>query len=155
LADMANMFRIVGAIGIGAGLVLIALALWPLMNGQPLALLGSFLLTQAVAAISAGVIAMGFGQLIAINQRVADGIEGLVDYIRNQDEESAPAPSTSRDVFANVPDYSPRRDPPIVREGTHRNHTVLSLEDGTIAVQTTSGWKRFRRIRDFDRLLTA
>jgi hypothetical protein len=82
-------------------------------------------------------------------------MEDLFDYLRNQEEEGVPAAGPQRDIFANVPDYSPRRDPPIVKEGTYREHTVLTLEDGTIAVQTTSGWKRFRRIRDFDRLLTA
>ena len=152
---MANVFRIIGAVAVVAGLILIAAALAPLMDGKPLALLGSFLLTQAVAAISAGIIALGFGHLIAVNERVAENIEELVDYIRGQDEESAPEPSPGHDAFANVPDYSPRRDPRIVKEGTYRDHTVLTLEDGTVAVQTTSGWKRFRRIRDFDRLLPA
>lgn len=152
---MANILRVVGAIGIGVGLILIVLALLPLLHGEPLALSGSFFLTQAAAAISAGIIALGLGQLIAVNQRVADNIEGLVAYIRDQDEEDAPAAGSQRDIFANVPDYSPRRDPPIVKEGTYRDHTVLTLEDGTVAIQTTSGWKRFRRIRDFDRLLPA
>ncbi|MGE0240457.1 MAG: hypothetical protein AB7S59_17185 [Parvibaculaceae bacterium] len=152
---MASILRIVGAIGIVIGLVLIAVALAPLARGQPFALIGSFLITQAAAAISAGIIAVGFGQLIAVNQRVADNTARLLDYIRHQDEDGAPAAGSARDIFANVPDYSPRRDPPIVKEGTYRDHTVLTLEDGAIAVQTTSGWKRFRRIRDFDRLLTA
>lgn len=152
---MANILRVVGAILIGVGLILIAVALLPLLHREPLALSGSFFLTQAAAAISAGIIALGLGQLIAVNQRVADNIEGLVAYIRDQDEEDAPAAGSPRDIFANVPDYSPRRDPPIVKEGTYRDHTVLTLEDGTVAIQTTSGWKRFRRIRDFDRLLPA
>lgn len=154
---MATVFRIIGAIAIGVGLFLVAVALAPLMEGKPLAVLGSFYLTQAVAAISAGIIALGVGQLIAVNERVADSIDELIDYIRDEDEgeDSIPAPSNGRDVFANVPDYSPRRDPRIVKEGTYRDHTVLTLEDGTVAVQTTSGWKRFRKIRDFDRLLTA
>jgi hypothetical protein len=152
---MANLLRIVGAIGIIIGLGLIALALAPMMEGQPLALIGSPLITQAAVAIGAGIIALGFGQLIAVSQNVADSVGDLLDYIRNQDEPGAAETSTSRDVFANVPDYSPRHDPPIVKEGMYRDHTVLTLEDGTVAVQTTSGWKRFRRIRDFERLLTA
>jgi hypothetical protein len=152
---MASHFRIIGAIGLIAGLTLIAVALAPLVQGQPLALLGSFLLTQAVAAISAGVIALGLGQLIAVNQRVADDVASLVDYFQGQEEAGAPMAGSVRDVFANVPDYKPRRDPPIVKEGTYRDHTVLTLQDGTVAVQTTSGWKRFRRIHDFERLLTA
>lgn len=154
---MANIFRIVGAIGIIVGLVLIALALAPLVGvnlATPIG--GPPLMMQAVAALAAGVVALGFGQLIAVNQRVADNMDNLLDYIRNhQDEEPAPAAGSSHDVFANIPDYSPRRDPPIVKEGTYREHTVLTLEDGTVAVQTPAGWKRFRRIRDFERLLTA
>jgi hypothetical protein len=125
------------------------------VSGPSFTSFGPAILTQAVAALAAGVVALGLGQLIAVNQRVADNIENLLESIRNQDAESGPTPSSSRDVFANVPDYSPRRDPPIVKEGTYREHTVLTLEDGTVAVQTPSGWKRFRRIRDFDRLLTA
>jgi hypothetical protein len=152
---MANILRIAGAIGILIGLGLIALAVLPVAQGQPVSLIGSPLLTPAVIAVSAGIIALGFGQLIAINQSVADNMADLLDYIRSQDEAGAPAAGTVHDAFANVPDYSPRRDPPIIKEGTYRDHTVLTLEDGTVAVQTTSGWKRFRKIRDFDRLLTA
>ena len=152
---MANILRVVGAIVIAVGLILIAAALMPLVRGEPFALSASFFLNQAAAAIAVGIIAMGLGQLIAVNQRVANNIEGLAAYIRDQDEQGAPAAGSQRDIFANVPDYSPRRDPPIVKEGTYRDHTVLTLEDGTVAIQTTSGWKRFRRIRDFDRLLPA
>ncbi|MGE0007367.1 MAG: hypothetical protein AB7S92_17480 [Parvibaculaceae bacterium] len=152
---MANIMRFVGVIGIVAGLVLIAVAAAPLVQGQPFALAGSALLTQALVAISAGVIVLGLGQLIALNDRLADSMEGFLDYMRGEDEAGAPPAGSARDIFANVPDYSPRRDPPIVKEGTYRDHTVLTLEDGTVAVQTTAGWKRFRRIRDFDRLLTA
>jgi hypothetical protein len=126
-----------------------------LVQGQAFALLGSFLVTQGVAVVSAGIIALGFGQLISVNQLVVENTASLLDYIRNQDGEGAEPQSGGRDVFADVPDYSPRRDPPIVKEGVYRDHTVLTLEDGTVAVQTTSGWKRFRRIRDFERLLTA
>jgi hypothetical protein len=152
---MANILRIVGAIGIILGLGLIALALAPLVqNGASVASFGSAFTTQAVAALAAGVVGLGLGQLISVNQRIADNTENLLDYLRNHDQEPAPAASSSRDVFANVPDYSPRRDPPIVKEGTYREHAVLTLEDGTVAVQTTSGWKRFRRIRDFEHLLT-
>jgi hypothetical protein len=154
---MVNIFRIIGVIAILAGIAIAGIGLAPVVQGQPFALLGSFLVTQAVAAITAGIIALGFGHLIAVSQRVAENTAGLLDYIRNQDGEGAEAPAANsgRDVFADVPDYSPRRDPPIVKEGVYRDHTVLTLEDGTVAVQTTSGWKRFRRIRDFDRLLTA
>jgi hypothetical protein len=152
---MANVLRVVGAIAIAVGLILIAAALMPLVKGEPFSFSGSFFLNLAVAAIVIGILALGFGQLIAVNQRVADNIEGLAAYIRDQDEQGAPAAGSQRDIFANVPDYSPRRDPPIVKEGTYRDHTVLTLEDGTVAIQTTSGWKRFRRIRDFDRLLPA
>jgi hypothetical protein len=152
---MANIFRIVGAIGIIVGLVLIALSLAPLAGVNLPMPFGPPFMMQAVAALAAGAVALGFGQLIAVSQRVADNMESLLDYIRRQDAEPAPAAGSSQDVFANVPDYSPRRDPPIVKEGTYREHTVLTLEDGTVAVQTASGWKRFRRIRDFERLLTA
>jgi hypothetical protein len=155
---MAIIFRIIGVIAILGGIGLIGLALAPLVQGQTFALLGSFLVTQGVAAVSAGIIALGFGQLLTVNQRVVENTASLLDYIRNQDgerAEGAEAQAGGRDVFANVPDYSPRRDPPIVKEGVYRDHTVLTLEDGTVAIQTTSGWKRFRRIRDFERLLTA
>jgi hypothetical protein len=153
---MAHILRIVGAIGIIIGLVLIALALAPLAGWNFSTPLGPPFMMQAVAALAAGVVALGLGQLVAVNQRLADNTENLLDYLRRRpDEEPAPAVGSSQDVFANVPDYSPRRDPPIVKEGTWRDHTVLTLEDGTVAVQTPSGWKRFRRIRDFERLLTA
>jgi uncharacterized protein YacL len=152
---MAYVFRIVGAIGIIVGLALIALALAPLAGWNFSTPMGPPFVMQGVALLAVGVVALGFGQLIAVNQRVADNMESLLDYIRRQDEESAPAAGSSHDVFANIPDYSPRRDPPIVKEGTYREHTVLTLEDGTVAVQTPSGWKRFRRIRDFERLLSA
>jgi hypothetical protein len=152
---MAYIFRIVGAIGIIVGLVIIGLVLAPLAGWNFSTPIGPFFIPQGVAALAAGVIALALGQLISVNQRMADNMESLLDYIRKQDDEPAPAAGSARDIFANVPDYSPRRDPPIVKEGTYREHTVLTLEDGTIAVQTTSGWKRFRRIRDFDRLLTA
>ena len=154
---MANILRIVGIVGILIGLALIARALAPLAHGQSFEMLGPIFTTEAAAALSVGIIALGFGQLIAVNQRMADHMETLADYITSQEEGAAGAPAagSARDVFANVPDYSPRRDPPIVKEGMYREHTVLTLEDGTVAVQTTSGWKRFRRIRDFERLLTA
>jgi hypothetical protein len=152
---MANILRIVGAIGIIIGLVLIALPLAPLVGGNFSTPIGPAFIPQGVAALAAGVVALGLGQLIAVNQRVADNMENILDHIRRQEAEPAPAAGSSNDVFANVPDYSPRRDPPIVKEGTYREHTVLTLEDGTVAVQTHSGWKRFRRIRDFERLLTA
>jgi hypothetical protein len=152
---MANFFRIVGAIGIIVGLALIALALAPLAVSNFSTPIGPPFIAQGVATLAAGVLALGLGQLIAVNQRVADNMDNLLDYIRNQDRDTAPVAGSSRDIFANVPDYSPRRDPPIVKEGTYREHTVLTLEDGTVAVQTPSGWKRFRRIRDFERLLTA
>lgn len=153
---MANVFRILGAIGIILGLGLIALALAPLVYpAASFPFLGPSVMTQAVGALAAGVVALGFGQLTAVNQRVADNMENLLTQIRRRDEEPPPAAGPSQDVFANVPDYSPRRDPPIVKEGMYREHTVLTLEDGTVAVQTHSGWKRFRRIRDFERLLTA
>jgi hypothetical protein len=155
--DMANILRIVGAIGICAGLTLIAVTLAPLVRGEPLALTGQFLITPAAFAISAGVIALGLGQLIVINQDMADTMTSFLHHIRSRNEyaEDVRAPSPARDVFASVPSYSPRRDPPIVEEGTYRSHTVLTLEDGTVAVQTPSGWKRFQRIGDFDRLLRA
>src|SRR5262249_36653449 len=154
--NMAHIFRIVGAIGIAVGLVLIALALAPLVGWNFPTPFGPPFMMQAVAALAAGVVALGLGQLIAINQRVADNLENFLEHMRQRpDEESVPAAGASHDVFANVPDYSPRRDPPIVKEGTYRDHTVLTLEDGTVAVQTPAGWKRFRRIRDFERLLTA
>jgi len=105
--------------------------------------------------MAAGIVALGFGQLIAVNQRVADNMESLLSQLRHRDEAAGPVAGSSQDVFSNVPDYSPRRDPPIVKEGMYREHTVLTLEDGTVAVQTPAGWKRFRRIRDFERLLTA
>ena len=127
----------------------------PLVGGNSSSPIGAPLIAQGVAALVAGILALGFGQLIAVNQRVADNMDNLLDYIRSQDRDTAPAAGSSRDVFANVPDYSPRRDPPIVKEGTYREHTVLTLEDGTVAVQTQSGWKRFRRIRDFERVLNA
>jgi hypothetical protein len=153
---MAYIFRIVGAIGIIVGLVIIGIVLAPLAGWNFSAQIGPFFIPQGVAALAAGIIALGLGQLISVNQRMADNLESLLDHIRKQEEEPAPtAAGSARDIFANIPDYSPRRDPPIVKEGTYREHTVLTLEDGTIAVQTTSGWKRFRRIRDFDRLLTA
>jgi hypothetical protein len=152
---MAYIFRIVGAIGIIVGLALIALALAPLAGWNFSTPMGPPFVMQGVALLAVGVVALGFGQLIAVNQRVADNMESLLDYIRRQDEEPASAAGSSHDVFANIPDYSPRRDPPIVKEGTYREHTVLTLEDGTVAVQTPSGWKRFRRIRDFERLLSA
>jgi hypothetical protein len=151
---MANLFRIVGVIGIIVGLALVALALAPLTGSNVSTPIGPAFIAQGVAALAGGVLALGLGQLIALNQRVADNMDNLLDYIRNQDRDG-PVAGPSRDVFANVPDYSPRRDPPIVKEGTYREHTVLTLEDGTVAVQTPSGWKRFRRIRDFERLLTA
>jgi hypothetical protein len=153
--DMANILRIIGAIGICAGLTLLAVSLAPLVRGEPLALTGPFLITQAAVATSAGIIALGLGQLIAISQDIAESMANLLDHMRSRDEEDAPAAEPESDVFANVPNYSPRRDPPIVREGTYRSHTVLTLEDGTVAIQTPSGWKRFQRIRDFDRLLRA
>jgi hypothetical protein len=153
---MANIFRILGALGIIFGLVLIALALAPLVGWNFSTPIGPPFMMQPVAALAAGIVALGLGQLIAVNQRVADNMETLLDHLRRQpDEEPAPAAGSSQDVFANIPDYSPRRDPPIVKEGTWRDHTVLTLEDGTVAVQTPAGWKRFRRIRDFERLLTA
>ncbi len=154
---MANIFRIIGAITILAGLGLIAVALAPLAEGRGLALPGWFLLGQAATAISAGIFALGLGQLIAVNQRIADNIAGLYDYIRNQDGEEEPAPraAPARQSLANIPNYDPRRDPPVVKEGTYRARTVLTLEDGTVAVETSSGWKRFRTIRDFDRLMPA
>jgi hypothetical protein len=154
--DMANILRIIGAIGICAGLTFLAVTLAPLVRGEPLALTGPFLITQAAVAISAGIIALGLGQLIAVSQDMAESMASLLDHMRSRDvEEDAPAAEPERDVFANVPNYSPRRDPPIVREGTYLSHTVLTLEDGTVAIQTPSGWKRFQRIRDFDRLLRA
>jgi hypothetical protein len=155
---MANILRIIGAIGICAGLTLIAVTLAPLVRGEALALAGPFLISQAAVGIFAGIIALGLGQLIAVNQDMAESMAGLLDHMRSQgeeDEEEAPAPTPGHDIFANVPNYSPRRDPPIVKEGTYRSHTVLTLEDGTLAIQTPSGWKRFQRIRDFDRLLRA
>jgi hypothetical protein len=157
MVDMASFFRILGAIGIGAGFALIGLALWPLKEGQPVALAGSPFITQATAAILIGIIGLGFSQLIAVNQRTARSLEGLRAYFREQDDGSAEAPAAApgRDILANIPNYRPDRDPPVVKEGTYRDYAVLTLEDGSLVVHTTSGWKRFRQIRDFDRLLTA
>ena len=153
---MANILRLLGAIGIIVGLVLIALSLAPLAGLNLPTQIGAPFMMQAIAALGAGVVALALGHLIAVNQRVADNVENLLDHIRRQQsDEPVAAAGSSQDVFANVPDYSPRRDPPIVKEGTYREYTVLTLEDGTVAVQTPSGWKRFRRIRDFDRMLTA
>jgi hypothetical protein len=155
---MANIFRIIGTIGLVLGIVTIGWVLLGPRFGQPPLPLAPLYLNQAVAAIVGGIIALGLGQLIAVAQRVEENTAGILDYVRGQESsepaEAAPA-QNGHDVFANVPDYSPRRDPPIVKEGTYRDHTILTLEDGTVAIQTTAGWKRFRRVRDFDRLLSA
>ena len=153
---MANILRIIGLVAICVGLVLMAVGLWPLAMGEKMALLGSYLLSLAATALSGGMVTLGLGQLVAVNQRIGDNIEGLYDYIRNQDSEDEPAPQSRaappRQSLANIPTYDPRRDPPVVKESTYRARTVLTLEDGTVAVETPSGWKRFRTIRDFDRL---
>jgi hypothetical protein len=155
---MANIFRIVGAIGLVLGIATFAWVLLGPYLGQPPIPLAALYLNQAVAAVMGGIIALGLGQLIAVAQRVEENTAGILDFVRGQEggepAETIPA-QNGHDVFANVPDYSPRRDPPIVKEGTYRDHTILTLEDGTVAIQTTSGWKRFRRVRDFDRLMSA
>lgn len=152
---MANILRVIGLVAICIGLALVAVALWPLAMGEKLALLGSYLLSLAATAISGGMVTLGLGQLVAVNQRVADGMDNLLAYISNQDGEAASHAEPAPEAFANVPSYDPRRDPPIVKEGTYRTHTVLTLEDGTVAIETPAGWKRFRTIRDFNRLLPA
>ena len=68
---MANLIRAIGVAAICIGLVLLVVALWPLVEGRALAILSSFLLTQGVAAISAGIITLSLGQLISVNQRLA------------------------------------------------------------------------------------
>lgn len=154
---MANTFRVIGLVAICAGLVFIVLALVPLAQGQPIALLGSPVVTQAMAAITAGIVALALGQLIAVNHRMAESMASLLAHIKNEDGGSAEEPQAApaRDAFAHVPSYDPRRDPPVVKEGTYRAYTVLTLRDGTIAIETQEGWKRFRTIQDFDRLLRA
>jgi len=155
---MATIIRIIGALAICAGIALVAFALMPLSEGKGLALPGWFLLGEAATVISGGIVAFALGQLIAINQNVADSMAGLYDHIRGQDADEAPEPraaAPAREAFANIPNYDPRRDPPVVRESSYRSRTVLTLQDGTIAVETSSGWKRFRTIRDFDRLSPA
>jgi hypothetical protein len=154
---MANVIRFIGVAAIGVGLILLAVSFWPLTQGQPFAILSSFLLNQAVAAISAGIITLGIGQLIAVNERVAENMEDLLDHLRPETAENptAPAKDPPREALADVPSYNPRRDPRIVKEGTYRSHTVLTLEDGSVVIETKAGWKRFRTLRDFDRLSTA
>ncbi len=155
---MANIIRIIGVVAICTGIALIVVALRPLSEGQSLVMQNFFLLNQAVTAISGGVIALGIGQLIAVNQRISEDMADLYEFIRNRDgeeEETGEAREPPRQSLANVPNYDPRRDPPVVKESTHRARTVLTLKDGTVAVETSQGWKRFRTIRDFDRLLPA
>jgi hypothetical protein len=154
---MANLIRAIGVAAICIGLVLLVVALWPLVEGRALAILSSFLLTQGVAAISAGIITLSLGQLISVNQRLADDMEKFLDHVSsgNGEEIGAPLQEPPREAYANVPNYDPRRDPKIVKEGSYRSHTVLTLEDGSVVIETPAGWKRFRTIRDFDRLMTA
>jgi hypothetical protein len=154
---MANFIRLIGAIAICAGIALVAFALKPLAEEKDLALPGWFLLGEAATVISGGVVALALGQLIAVNQRIASSMASLYDHIRGQDAEEEPEPRAAppRQSLANIPNYDPRRDPPVVRESSYRARTVLTLEDGTVAVETPSGWKRFRTIRDFDRLSPA
>lgn len=154
---MATIIRIIGAIAICAGIVLVGFALMPLTEGKGLALPGWFLLGEAATVISGGIVAFALGQLIAINQHMAESMAGLHDFIRDQNggDEREPQAAPPREALANIPNYDPRRDPPVVRESSYRARTVLTLEDGTVAVETPSGWKRFRTIRDFDRLSPA
>ena len=154
---MANVIRAIGATAIIIGLILIIAAFWPMMEGKPFAVLSSFLLNQAVAALSAGIVTLGIGQLIAVNERVAENMEELLDHMRPEAPENptAPVKEPPREALADVPNYNPRRDPRIVKEGTYRSHTVLTLEDGSVVIETKAGWKRFRTLRDFDRLATA
>jgi hypothetical protein len=154
---MSNFIRLIGAIAICAGIALIALALWPLGTGERLALPSFFMLSTATTAITGGIVALALGQLIAVNKRIAASMASLYDHIRGQDAEEEPEPRAAapRQSLANIPNYDPRRDPPVVRESSYRARTVLTLEDGTVAVETPSGWKRFRTIRDFDRLSPA
>jgi hypothetical protein len=154
---MANIIRFIGVIAICAGLALVAFALMPLTEEKDLALPGWFLLGEAATVISGGIVALALGQLISINQRMAESMAGLYDLIRDQYGASAPEPEAlpEREALANIPTYDPRRDPPVVKESSYRARTVLTLQDGTIAVETSSGWKRFRTIRDFDRLAPA
>ncbi|WP_119392284.1 hypothetical protein [Taklimakanibacter lacteus] len=154
---MANLIRAIGVAAIFIGLVLLFLALLPLVQGRSLAILNSFLLTQGVAALSAGIITLGIGQLIVVNERLADNLENFVAHVRGEDSEQIGAPPREppREAFANVPSYDPRRDPKIVKEGSYRSHTVLTLEDGSVVIETPAGWKRFRSIRDFERLVSA
>jgi hypothetical protein len=154
---MANFIKIIGTIAICAGIALVAFALMPLREGKELALPAWFLLGEAATVISGGIVALGLGQLIAVNKRMAESMAGLYDFIRDQNagEEPEPQAAPAREAFANIPNYDPRRDPRVVKESSYRARTVLTLEDGTIAVETSSGWKRFRSIRDFDRLAPA
>ncbi len=155
---MAMSLRVLGGIGIFLGLVLLAAGFEPLTDGRPFAVFSSYLVTQAGVAITAGLIALGLGQLIAINERLSQNIEDLLDLMRPQEAETAPAPQKvqpPRETLDKVPSYNPRKDPPIVKEGTYRSHTVLTLEDGSIVIETTAGWKRFRTVRDYDRLMPA
>lgn len=156
---MANIFRIIGALGLVLGIATIVWVLLGPLLGQPPLAQAPLYLNLAITAVMTGIFALGLGQLIAIAQRVEENTAGILDFVRGQEggepAEAAPPAQVGHDVFANVPDYSPRRDPPIVKEGTYRDHTILTLEDGTVAIQTTAGWKRFRRVRDFDRLLSA
>jgi len=154
---MANFIRIIGAIAICAGLALVAFVLKPLTEGNGLALPSWFLLGEAATVISGGIVALALGQLIAVNQRMAESMAGLYDLIRDQYGETEPEPQAApeHEALANIPTYDPRRDPPVVRESSYRARTVLTLQDGTVAVETSSGWKRFRSIRDFDRLAPA
>jgi hypothetical protein len=117
----------------------------------------SYLVTQAGTAFIVGVLAVGLGQLIAINDRIADNMTDLLALIRPRDDEAAEAQrgEPAREAFDSVPSYDPRRDPRIVKEGTYRSRTVLTLEDGSVVIETPAGWKRFRTIREYDRLLPA
>jgi len=59
---------------------------------------------------------------------------------------SAPEPSERREAAA--PEPAPSSE--VVDEFIHRGRRVRSLEDGSLEAQTSTGWKRFRNLIEFD-----